>query len=81
MNTLVIVITILLILIIFRKPIKEFFNKSERLTNSISNKVDIFCMEMDTETLNTYNRLKDNGKIDPKASEQLAMLLEQDKRK
>lgn len=75
MSELLLIALILILLVLFRKPLRYMFSKAERVSDSINNKVDLWCQEMDTETLKEYTKLKEKGKIDTEARSKLKDLL------
>ena len=75
MSILATVLAILIVLFVFRKPIKLMFSKASNVSDSVSARVEMWCQEMDTSTLKELEEKKKSGEIDPKAKERLQKLL------
>lgn len=75
MTFLATVLALLIVLFIFRKPIGLMFSKMSNVTDSVSARVDMWCQEMDTNTLKELEKKKEAGDINLEAKEKLQKLL------
>ena len=69
------VFAVLIVLFVFRKPLKLMFSKMANVSDSVSARVEIWCQEMDTNTLKELEEKKKSGEIDTEAKAKLQRLL------
>lgn len=78
MSYVIVSVIILGLLFILRRPIRALFAYGEKVGKTAEYYIDTFCQEVDTNTLNRYNKLRDNKRIDPEARKKLEELFKND---
>lgn len=77
MLEIILMFLVLVLVIMLRKPIGYFLNKTEKVADSLNSKVDVWCQEMDTNTLKELEKLKEKGKVDLEARKKLTQMLDE----